>query len=571
MSPYKMSKDKQGNDFMLVSVKGLSLLANPILNKGSAFSREERDKFELAGFLPPYISNMEEQLLRVKENYRREKSPIAKYIYLRALQDRNETLFYAFIRKNLERIIPIIYTPTVGEACRQYSHIFRRERGLCITPENIRHIDKMFKQIPHRDIKIIVATDNEGILGLGDLGLGGMGIPIGKLSLYISGGGIHPSHCLPVTLDVGTNNQELLTDPLYLGLRQERLRGERYLAFMDRFVKGVKKNFPKTMIQWEDLSRQNAFTILQRFKDKIVSFNDDIQGTGAVTLGGMLAALKIKKERLRDQVFVLYGAGAGGIGIGTQILNSMMKEGLSKKEAIVRIFTLDSRGLIIKDRKGLDDYKKPFAKERAVIGRWKLKDSSRIGLEDVVKNAGATVLIGTSGHPRSFTREIIEAMCKNTERPIIFALSNPTSKTEALPSDIYEWSQGRAIVATGSPFPKVRYKDRLFRIGQGNNVFVFPGIGVGSIVSGAKEVSDDMISSAAYALCDEVKEGDLRDGCVYPKLKGLREISRLVAFNVARQAVRGGLAPKISDEKIMKRIESRMWIPRYLPYKYKRA
>jgi len=370
MSPYKILKDDLGNEFMFVSEKGFSLLKNPILNKGSAFSKDEREKFELSGFLPPYISNMEEQLLRVKENYKRNKSSIEKYIYLRSLQDRNETLFYAFLTKNLERLIPIIYTPTVGDACRQYSHIFRRERGLCITPNNIQYIDTMFKNIPHKDIRIIVATDNEGILGLGDLGLGGMGIPIGKLSLYISGAGIHPSNCLPVTLDVGTNNKELLNDPLYLGLRQERLRGNKYFQFMDQFVEGVKRNSPHAMIQWEDLSRQNAFTILKRFRKKIVSFNDDIQGTGAVTLGGTLAALKIKGEKLKDQVFVLYGAGAGGIGIANQILNSMIKEGLSEKEALSRIYALDSRGLIMKGRKGLDDYKKSFAKNRSEIQNW---------------------------------------------------------------------------------------------------------------------------------------------------------------------------------------------------------
>lgn len=571
MSPYKILKDDLGNEFMFVSEKGLSLLKNPILNKGSAFSKDEREKFELSGFLPPYISNMEEQLLRVKENYKRNKSSIEKYIYLRSLQDRNETLFYAFLKKNLERLIPIIYTPTVGDACRQYSHIFRRERGLCITPNNIQYIDTMFKNIPHKDIRIIVATDNEGILGLGDLGLGGMGIPIGKLSLYISGAGIHPSNCLPVTLDVGTNNKELLNDPLYLGLRQERLRGNKYFQFMDQFVEGVKRNSPQAMIQWEDLSRQNAFTILKRFRKKIVSFNDDIQGTGAVTLGGTLAALKIKGEKLKDQVFVLYGAGAGGVGIANQILNSMIKEGLSEKEALSRIYALDSRGLIMKGRKGLDDYKKTFAKNRSEIQNWKIKNPSMITLKDVVKNAKATVLYGTSGHPRSFTEEVVKTMSKNSKRPIIFALSNPTPKTEAAPDDIYKWSDGRAIVATGSPFPDVKYKSKLFRIAQGNNAFVFPGIGLGTIISGAKEVSNDMITSAAYALPDQVSKSDLRDGCVYPLTKKLGEISKSVAFHVAREAVREGIAPDTSDKEIMRKIESGMWIPQYLPYRDKKA
>jgi len=566
MRPYKILKDKEGNDVIYVTEKGIPLLKNPILNKGSAFSREERDKLELAGFLPPYISNMEEQLLRVKENYKREKTPITKYIALRALQDRNETLFYAFIKRNLEKVIPIIYTPTVGDACRQYSHIFRKERGFCITPNNIHCIDNMFKYIQREDIEIIVATDNEGILGLGDLGIGGMGIPIGKLSLYVAGAGIHPSKTLPVTLDVGTNNQELLSDPLYLGLRQERLRGDKYFEFIDLFVEGVKRNCPNAMIQWEDLSRQNAFTILNRYRGKIPSFNDDIQGTGAVILSGILAALKIKGERLTDQVFVLYGAGAGGIGIGTQILNSLKKEGLSEKEAAYRIFAMDPFGLITKEREGLEDYKKPFAKEQEVISNWTIKDPSKITLDEVVKNTRATVLIGTSGEPGAFTKEVIEIMSKNTIRPIIFALSNPTSKTEADPRDIYNGSNGKAIVATGSPFPKVKYGSRSFRIGQGNNVFVFPGIGLGSIVSKAKEVTDDMITSAAYAVCDQVSEKDLKDGYVYPQMKRLREISKMVAYNVAKEAVKGRNAPWSSEKEMMKIIEERMWEPRYLPY-----
>jgi malate dehydrogenase (oxaloacetate-decarboxylating) len=551
---------------MFVTDKGPHLLQNPFFNKGSAFSREERDRFELAGYLPPYISNMEEQLVRVKENYKREKTPLTKYTYLRALQDRNETLYFAFILKNLESVLPIIYTPTVGEACRQYSHIFGRSRGLCITPQNIHCIDNMFKHIQSENIEIIVATDNEGILGLGDLGIGGMGIPIGKLSLYVAAAGIHPMGCLPITLDVGTDNQEILNDPLYLGLRQERLRGEKYFEFIDLFVEGVKKNCPSAVLQWEDLSRQNAFTILNRYRKTIPSFNDDIQGTGAIILAGTLAALKIKRERLKDQVFVLYGAGAGGIGIGTQILNSLMFEGLSEKEAASRIFAMDPFGLITKERKGLEDYKKPFAKDGEIIFQQTKKDPSTITLEEVIKHTKATVLYGTSGQPRTFTSDIIKAMQKNTERPIIFALSNPTSKAEAVPQDMYNWSEGKAIVATGSPFSKVRYGPKLFRVGQGNNVFVFPGIGLGSIVSKTTEVSDNMITTSAYAVCEQVSQKDMKDGYVYPQIKKLREVSKTVAYYVAKEAIKEKNAPYFSDKDILKRIEEKMWVPRYLPY-----
>jgi len=566
MSPFKIVKNKEGFDMMFVTDKGPHLLQNPLLNKGSAFSREERDRFELSGHLPPYISNMEEQLVRVKENYKREKTPLTKYTYLRALQDRNETLFFAFILKNLESVLPIIYTPTVGEACRQYSHIFGRSRGLCITPQNIHCIDNMFKNIQRENIEIIVATDNEGVLGLGDLGIGGMGIPIGKLSLYVAAAGIHPMGCLPITLDVGTDNQELLNDPLYLGLRQERLRGEKYFEFMDLFVEGVKKNCPNTVLQWEDLSRQNAFTILNRYRKKIPSFNDDIQGTGAIILAGTLAALKIKRERLKDQVFVLYGAGAGGIGIGTQILNSLMLEGLSEKAAASRIFAMDPFGLITKERKGLEDYKKAFAKDGDIIFQETEKDPATITLEEVIKYTKATVLYGTSGQPGTFTGNIIKAMQKNTERPVVFALSNPTAKAEAVPQDIYNWSEGKAIVATGSPFSKVRYGPKLFRVGQGNNVFVFPGIGLGSIVSKTTEVSDSMITASAYAACEQVSEKDLKDGYVYPQIKKLRQVSKTVAYYVAKEAIKEKNSPYFSDEDILKKIEEKIWIPRYLPY-----
>ncbi len=544
-----------------ISQTGGDLLHNPILNKGTAFTFAERTAFELHALLPPHVSTMTEQLQRVGENFDRLKTPLEKYIQLRALQDRNETLFYAFILSNIEETMPIIYTPTVGQACSEYSHIFRRPRGLYICPNTIDLIDPILRRF--QGIELIVATDGEGILGIGDQGVGGMGIPIGKLSLYTAGAGIHPAACLPVMLDVGTSNEALLADPLYLGTRQKRLRGDAYFDFMDRFVSGVKRNLKNATIQWEDFSKQNAFFLLNRYREEILSFNDDIQGTGAMALAGVLSALRISGSALRDEVFVIFGAGAGGIGVAQQIYAALLKEGLKANQAKSQIYAIDSRGLITVGRDGVDEYKKPFAHDRDRVSGWRLANPDQIDLLDTIQNGKATVLIGTSGQPNTFTEELARAMLKNTPRPIIFPLSNPTANTEAQPADLYRWTDGKAIVATGSPFPPVEYNDVQHLIGQGNNAFVFPGLGLGAIAVGARQITDEMCTAAAVALHEATRDS----GTVFPSIRQFRAIAQAVAFAVARDAIFSGVAARKDVDEIEAAIVDRMWYPTYVPYR----
>ncbi len=544
-----------------VSQTGIALLRTPLLNKGTAFPEAERTEFELHGLLPPHISTIAEQLQRVRENFDRLETPLEKYIQLRALQERNETLFYAFTLKHIEDALPIIYTPTVGQACQEYSHIFRFPRGLYISPDNIDQIDGMMKHF--QGIKLIVATDSEGILGIGDQGIGGMGIPIGKLSLYTAGAGIHPSVCLPVMLDVGTDNAALLADPLYLGIRQKRLQDDAYFDFVEKFVQGVRRNLPNALIQWEDFSKQRAFSILDQYREQVLSFNDDIQGTGAMAFAGILTALKISGQPLKEQVFIIFGAGAGGVGTARQIYTAFIKDGLSADEAKLRIYTLDSRGLVTVGRDGVDAYKIPFAHEPALISDWRLANPTRVSLLDTIINARGTVLIGTSGQPNTFTEEMAVAMLANTPRPIIFPLSNPTSKTEAHPADLYRWTAGKAIVATGSPFPPVEHNGIQYRIGQGNNAFVFPGIGLGALSVRARQITDEMCTAAALALHEATKG----DNAVFPRIQRFREIARCVAVAVAQKALRSGVAAIQSVDDIETLIEENMWHPAYVPYR----
>ena len=547
---------------LLVSQTGVDLLRNPILNKGSVFTDSERIEFELQGLIPPHISTMEDQLQRVWENFECLETPLQKHIQLRALQDRNETLFYAFVLRNLAEILPIIYTPTVGQAVQEHGHIFRSSRGLYLNPSNIDCIDAIMNHF--EGIELIVATDGEGILGIGDQGIGGMGIPVGKLSLYTAGAGINPSACLPVVLDVGTNNDRLLADPLYLGVRQQRLRGKKYFDFVDKFVQGVKRNMPNALVQWEDFSKQNAFSILERHGEDILSFNDDIQGTGAMALAGILSALRISNQAFLDQVFVVFGAGAGGVGIAQQIYVAFLREGLSAEEAKAKIYTVDSAGLIIEGRDALDEYKKPFAHDVSLASNWELVNPPQIGLLDTLINARATVLIGVSGQPNTITENMTETLLANTSRPIVFPLSNPTSKTEVQPRDLYRWTDGKALVATGSPFENVRHDGVEFRIGQGNNSFVFPGIGLGAIAVGAKKITNDMCTAAAFALHEETP---LDKSAVFPSIETFREVALNVAIAVAEEAVRSGVSELRSPEGLEPLIRKRMWNPVYVPYR----
>jgi len=566
MSHYKVKYDSINKPFLEIDQGGSDLLHNPLLNKGTAFSERERHEFGLIGLLPPHISTLEEQIVRVFENYRNKPNNIEKYVHLRALQDRNETLFYALVSRHLEEMTPIIYTPTVGEAVQKGSHIFRYSRGLYISPENVESMDDMAANLPYSDVDVIVVTDNQGILGIGDQGIGGMGIPIGKLSLYTLGAGIDPAKCLPICLDVGTDNQALLDDPLYLGHKHKRYSGEAYDRFIDRFVEKVNKLYPRALLQWEDFSKQNAFTNLDRFRNNHFSFNDDIQGTGAVVLAGIIAAMKIIDQPLTEQRYLVFGAGAGGVGVARQLKNALIGEGLGGKDAQAIVYTVDSRGLITTGRNDLEDYKKEFAIDASVAADWRVKDHARITLDEVIANAKITVLLGASGQPGTFTRPIVEAMANNTPMPLIFPLSNPTVKAEALPENIYEWTEGRAIVATGSPFPDVSYGGRTFRIGQGNNAFIFPGVGLGALAAQATVITDEMFTAAAHRLADLAPADARESHCVYPRISNLGKVSRQVALAVYKMAQSQGVARAPQDADPAAEVKKRIWKPEYLPY-----
>jgi malic enzyme len=561
--------DKSGDKYIAVDEHGTDLLFHHILNKGTAFTEDERREFGLDGLLPAHVATLEEQMIRVYENYLTKPTNIEKYIHLRSLQDRNETLFYGLLNAHLEDMVPIIYTPTVGEACQKGSHIFRHARGLYISADNVDKMTSMAESLPFpaEEVQIIVATDNQGILGIGDQGSGGMNIPIGKLSLYTLGAGISPWVCLPISLDVGTDNKALLTDPLYLGLRKPRLTGAEYDDFIKKFVAGVKHNFPKALLQWEDFSKANAFHNLDNYRNDLLSFNDDVQGTGAVALAGIIAAMKITGAEITEQKFLIYGAGAGGIGVARQIYNGLVHEGLSEKDAAGRILVVDSKGLVTDDRADKEDYKMRFATSREAVKDWKLANPSRISLEEAIINGKVTVLLGLSGQPGSFTKTIVEAMAVNAPNPLIFPMSNPTSQAEAQPADVIKWSDGRAIVATGSPFAPVQHDGRTHRIGQGNNAFIFPGLGLGCIASGAKTITDQMFTAAAYRLSELMPADAAQSRCVYPRVKDLQKVSIEVAESVFEMAVSQGVAEPPSGKTPDEIIRSGIWKPVYLPYK----
>lgn len=569
MSHFRIMTDKSGDKYMAVDEHGTDLLFHHILNKGTAFTEDERREFGLEGLLPSHVASLEEQMLRVYENYLTKPTNIEKYIHLRSLQDRNETLFYGLLNAHLEEMVPIIYTPTVGEACQKGSHIFRHARGLYISTENVDKMTNMAEGLPFpaEEVQIIVVTDNQGILGIGDQGSGGMNIPIGKLSLYTLGAGISPWVCLPISLDVGTDNKALLTDPLYLGLRKPRLTGAEYDDFIKMFVAGVKHNFPKAILQWEDFSKANAFHNLDTYRNDFLSFNDDVQGTGAMALGGIIAAMKITDAEITEQKFLIYGAGAGGIGVARQIFNGLVHEGLSEKDAAGQILVVDSKGLVTDDRADKEDYKMRFATSRDVVKDWKVANPSRITLEEAIVNGKVTVLLGLSGQPGSFTKSIVEAMAANAPNPLIFPMSNPTSQAEAQPTDIIKWSSGRAIVATGSPFPPVHYEGRTHRIGQGNNAFIFPGLGLGCIASGAKTITDEMFTAAAYRLSELMPADAAQSHCVYPRVKDLQKVSIEIAESVFEKAVSQGVAEAPTGKTPNEIIRSGIWKPVYLPYK----
>jgi malate dehydrogenase (oxaloacetate-decarboxylating)(NADP+) len=535
---------------------GMTLLQNPVLNKGTAFSEEERDQLELRGLLPPYVNTMAEQVKRVMGNFNRKSSDLEKYVQIIALQDRNETLFYRVIMDNLEVMMPIIYTPTVGQACQEYAHIFRRPRGLYISSKDKGKIKSVLKHWPTTDVGIIVVTDGERILGLGDLGASGMGIPVGKLSLYTACAGIDPQKCLPVMLDVGTENETLLNDPLYIGLRQRRIRGAEYDAIVDEFIEAVQEIFPHALIQLEDFANINAFRLLHNLRNRMPCFDDDIQGTASVALSGVLTSLLLTGGKLCDKKFLFLGAGEAGIGIGDLISFAMVQEGLTEEEARKHCWFFDSKGLVVKSRKDLTDHKLAFAHDGEFI----------TDLQKAIEFLKPTALIGVSGKARMFTQPIVELMGKINERPVIFALSNPTSKAECTAEQAYTWTQGRAIYASGSPFDPVVYNGKTYTPGQGNNAYIFPGVGLGVIAADAKRVTDEMFYAAAKALELEVTKADLDMGRIYPSLTRMRDVSAIIAVAVAEVAFKTGLARIDKPADLLAYVKSLMYDPTYKSY-----
>jgi malic enzyme len=565
MGTFTVRHDSQGNKRLEVPYRGTQLLRHAMYTKSSAFNQEERRAFGLEGLLPNAVSTMEQQERRVYANIMRKSDPLEKYIGLAALQDRNEHLFYRLLIDHVEEFLPIVYTPTVGQACQQFSHIFRRARGLWITPGQRGRIYEALGNAPFEDIRLIVVTDNERILGLGDQGAGGMGIPIGKLALYTAAAGIHPSQTLPISLDVGTDNEALLVDDLYLGWRFPRLRGAEYDSLVEEFVQAVKRRFPRALLQWEDFKKNNAFRLLDRYQKVITCFNDDIQGTAAVATAGMMAGCRATGIPLKDQRVVLLGAGAAGIGIARLLRDTFRRAGMKGEDLTLATASLDSHGLVVDDEEIRDAHKRDFAWPAALAAKMGLPKGAPRDLLAVVKAVKPTVLIGTSGEPGTFTEEIVREMGRHVERPVIFPMSNPTSKSEAKPVDIVAWTDGRALIATGSPFDPVPFGGRMITIGQGNNVFIFPGVGLGTLLSEAKEVTDGMFAVAAQRLADEVKASDLASGSLFPSAHEIRRVSARIAGAVIAEARDSGVGRPIPDEEIPALVASAVWNPVYLP------
>jgi len=536
---------------------GRLLIDSALYNKGTAFTAEERQDLGLLGFLPPQIENIETQVARAYRAFSAKPTDIERHIYLRALQDENETLFYRLVLEHIEEMMPILYTPVVGQACQQFSDIYRRPRGLFLAYPERDQLDRIFASVRRR-AEVIVVTDGERILGLGDQGAGGMGIPIGKLSLYTLIGGIHPAHTLPILLDVGTNNAERLNDPTYVGWRHERITGQEYYDFIEMFVAAVHKRYPDTLLQWEDFSSAHAAPILERYRDRLCTFNDDIQGTAAVATGTILAAMEVAGGRLTDQRFVMLGAGSAGIGIREQLIRTMVRHGMDEAAAGAAFFVLDSKGLIHDGRGDLGAAKRAVAQPQAAVAGWRGTD-----LASVVHHARPTVLLGATGEPGVFSEAIIRDMAADVERPVVFPMSNPTSRAEATPEDLLDWTDGRALVATGSPFAPVRRGDQTHVIAQSNNSYIFPAMGLAVRATGIRRVTDEMFMVAAEALKEMSPALQDPQASLLPPLREIRSVARHIAHAVAVEARAQGLAEALDDDQLQARLDQVMWYPEY--------
>jgi len=543
--------------------RGMNLLDAPLLNKGTAFTQTERTRFGLHGLLPGELETLEQQVVRAYEAYQRKDDDLERHIYLRALQDTNEVLFYKLLLDHIEEMTPIVYTPTVALACEQFSHIYRRPRGLFISYPLRDSFTELLRNRPNKDVDVIVVTDGERILGIGDQGAGGLGIPIGKLSLYTLIGGIRPERTLPIVLDVGTNNSERLNDPEYLGWRHERITGQAYFDFVDQFVQAVKQELPGTCLQWEDFATPHARPILQRYRDELLTFNDDIQGTAAVALGAALGAVQVTGKSLKDQQIVMLGAGSAGIGVADGLRAAMKGEGLTEDEAQSRFWVIDKNGLLHSGRKDLTSEQLVYAQPEGRVSAWPRTSNGHIGLADVIGQIRATILIGLSTVGGAFSEPIVREMARKVERPIIFPLSNPTSKSEAKAEDLIGWTDGRALVASGSPFAPVSYKGRKIPIAQCNNVYIFPAMGLGVVASGARRVTEPMMLAAARALAANSPALKDPSASLLPPLPDIRRVAADIALAVGIEAQRGGVAPKLSEDELRRRVQETQWTPTY--------
>jgi malate dehydrogenase (oxaloacetate-decarboxylating) len=562
----KKSVANSASSGLAVSLSGYELLTQPLLNKGTAFTNAERDTFDLHGLLPPNVGTLEEQVGRRLQVLRGLENDFERYAFLRDLQDTNETLYFALIVQNLEELLPIIYTPTVGDGCRQFSRIYRRPRGLFLSVPQKKRIGEIFSHSRFDQVEAIVVTDGERILGLGDQGAGGMGIPIGKLALYTGCGGLNPSTTLPIMLDVGTDNPDCLNDPLYVGWRHERVRGKEYDDFIDAFVKAVIKRWPHVLLQWEDFAKNNATRLLEKYRDKLCTFNDDVQGTAAVATGTLLSAINVTGIPLTEQRVAVMGAGSAGCGIASLICRAMVDAGLKESEAARRFYMVDRDGLIVEGMDDIASFQEPFVQPKDAVEGWSLDHPDKISLLDVVRNAKTTVLIGVSGQVGAFSEPVVRAMAEHNERPIIFPLSNPTSRAEATPQDVDAWTNGRALIGTGSPFPPLERNGARFKVDQTNNSYIFPGVGLGAIAVKATHVSDQMFMAAARALAQASPARTDPHKNLLPAVGSLRDVSVTVALAVAMQAHKEGLTKGVHTDDIEGLIRNKIWTPQYVPY-----